>query len=585
MIKLIDFELEDISFIDSGKHKTLRLPELTDEEKNLIDPIVAPTSGLRIQILDQIEIKGKKKLILTNRKLFLFLRVFKAISQQYIEMKKGKNLKILIVTDNRPTKSILLEYCSQIFAYDGYEIYYQKDIPGESKISAPYGAASVTLLEEVNLIIVLTASHNELSWNGIKFYIDYPMPMSGDLFKAISKKALNFKEIKFDTKFKPIPINAEKKNNDYAISLISNVLEIESIKNKKLVIWPYLGKARGIVTLFKQLGAEVILIDEEINPPNPIKELREDKLKQVMESEGSDIAILLDADRDRIALYVKENGEYNYYIPNEIYSALHNILANDYQKKIINVRTIPSDLRGDDTSFINILTGVGYKHLGVILYFLLGIGVDKSKVDKAILYFEDENNNLRKIDNAEPLKRQLFELIQKNNLFEEEFVIVLWEESGGHTLNILNTIGRDNLDSFRFDSKFPIIADKYPVPALVLITELIARGHQISKSIDWSIKGINLTIPALDEQKIKIMNNFMKNHKKSLTINEKEYKVSALSDNAKNVDIFRLKSADSTLYFRPSGTGPEVRFYIFAKRETHLEELKIVQDYIKIQYS
>ncbi len=584
-MKLIDFELEDVSFVDSGAYKTLTLPKLTNEEKFLIDPIVAPTSGLRIQILDQIEIKGKKKLILTNRKLFLFLRVFKAISQQYKEMKKGKNLKILIATDNRPTKNILLKYCSQIFAYDGYEIYYQEDIPGESKISAPYGAASVALVEEVNLIIVLTASHNELSWNGIKFYIDYPMPMSGDLFKVISKKALNFKEIKFDTKFKPIPINAEKKNNDYVISLVSNVLEIESIKNKKLVIWPYLGKARGIVTLFKQLGAEVILIDEEINPPNPIKELREDKLKKVMESEGSEIAILLDADRDRIALYVKQNGEYNYYIPNEIYSALHNILANDHHKKIINVRTIPSDLRGDNTSFINILTGVGYKHLGVIFYFLLGIGVDKSKVDKAILYFEDEDNNLIKINTAEPLKRILFEFIQKNDLFEEEFLIVMWEESGGHTLNILNPIKTDEIEGFQFESKFPIIADKYPVPALVLITELIARGHEISKSIDWSIKGINRTIPAVDKEKIKIMDNFAKNDNTTILIKDKEYKVSALSDNINNIDIFQLKSKNSTLYFRPSGTGPEVRFYIFGARETHLEELKAVQDYIKIHYS
>jgi len=584
-MKLIDFELEDISFIDSGTYKTLKLPKLTREEKFLIDPIVAPTSGLRIQILDQIEEKEKKNLILTNRKLFLFLRVFKAISQQYKEMKKGKSLKILIVTDNRPTKSILLEYCSQIFAFDGYEIYHQEDVPGESKISAPYGAASVALLEEVNLVIVLTASHNELSWNGIKFYIDYPMPMSGDIFKEISNKALTFKEINFDPKYKPVLVDAEKKNNDYVISLISNVLEIESIKNKKLVIWPYLGKARGIVNLFKRLGAEVILIDEEINPPNPIKEVREDKLKQVMESEGSEIAILLDADRDRIALYVKQNGEYDYYIPNEIYSALHNILANDYQKRIINVRTIPSDLRGDNSSFINILTGVGYKHLGVILYFLLGIEVDQSKVDKAILYYEDENKTLVKINKAEPLKQKLTELIEKDKKHDKSFLIVMWEESGGHTLNILNPAKKDNLGHFVFDSKFPIIADKYPVPALVLITELIARGHEISKSIDWSIKGINRTIPAIDEQKIKIMNNFMKNDKNSLIINKKEYKVSALSDNANNVDIYRLKSADSTVFFRPSGTGPEVRFYIFGKRETHLEELKTVQDYIKIHYS
>jgi phosphomannomutase len=411
------------------------------------------------------------------------------------------------------------------------------------------------------------------------------MPMSGDKFKEISNKALTFKEINFDPKYKPVLVDAEKKNNDYVISLVSNVLEIESIKNKKLVIWPYLGKARGIVNLFKRLGAEVILIDEEINPPNPIKEVREDKLKQVMESEGSEIAILLDADRDRIALYVKQNGNYCYYIPNEIYSALHNILANTYKKKIINVRTIPSDLRGDDTSFINILTGVGYKHLGVILYFLLRIEVDKSKVDQAILYFEDENNNLRKIDDAEPLKRQFFELIQKNDLLEEEFLIVMWEESGGHTLNILNPIKTNEFEGFRFNSKFPIIADKYPVPALVLITELIARGQKISKSIDWSIKGINRTIPAVDKEKIKIMNNFAKNDNRIVLIKNKEYKVNALSDNINNIDIFQLKSKNSTLYFRPSGTGPELRFYIFGDRETHLEELKAVQDYIKIHYS
>ena len=35
-------------------------------------------------------------------------------------MKNGKNLKILIATDNRRTRNILLKYCSQIFAYDGF---------------------------------------------------------------------------------------------------------------------------------------------------------------------------------------------------------------------------------------------------------------------------------------------------------------------------------------------------------------------------------------------------------------------------------------------------------------------------------
>jgi len=580
-----EFELEDIPFIEDGDFRILKLPELTEEERFLVDPIVAPTSGLRIQILENIEKEGKKKYLLPNRKLFLFFRAFKAISQKYKEMEEGKNLKILIVTDNRPSKQILLRYCSQIFAYEGYEIYHQTDHPGESKISAPYGAASVALFEDINLIIVLTASHNDLSWNGIKIYINYPIPLSGNLFKEIADKALKLEEIKFDPNYKPFLIDAEQKNNDYVVSLLSSVLELNSLRGKNIVIWPYLGKARGIVNLFNQLGANVILIEEEINPPNPIKVLREDKLRRVMESEDSDIALLLDADRDRIALYVKQDGEYYYYIPNEIYSAMHNILANVYHKKIINVRTIPSDLRGDHNSFINILTGVGYKHLGVILYFLLGIEVDQSKVDTAILYYEDENKNLIKIDNATPLKQKLFEMIKDNNLLKEEFLIVMWEESGGHTLNILNVSKDEITGELQFETKYPIIADKYPVPALVIIAELISRGHKISESIDWSIKGINRTIRAIDEEKIKIMNNFGINDEKTIKINNKQYKVSALSDNNNKVDLYQLKSNDSTLYFRPSGTGPEVRFYIFGNRDTHLKEIKAVQDYVKTNYS
>ncbi|MHA2283784.1 MAG: hypothetical protein ACXAC5_23315 [Promethearchaeota archaeon] len=578
---MVDFELEEIKFDRiEGVIKTLKLPELSESEKNIIDPLVAPTSGLRIQIYDIIE--ENKKYFLPNKKFFLFLRVFKAISQQFIELNRGQNLKILIVTDNRPSKDLLLRYCSEIFAYDGFEIFYQQDSPNESKASSPYGAASVTLYKEIDLIIVLTASHNDISWNGIKFYFEYPIPMSGRIFKEISKKALNYKEIHFKKDFQPKLTNAVKRNNDYVKGLLSKVLEIKSIKGRNIVIWPYLGKARGIVDLFKDYGANVILIEEEINPPNPIKIIRKKKLKEVMEQNESTIALLLDADRDRIALYVKQNGEYFAYIPNEIFSAMHNILATEFGKKIINVRTIPTDLRGDDTSFINIFTGVGYKHLGIIMYFLLGMVVEQSKIDTAILYMEDENKNLVKISNPTPLRQQIIKQI--GNIDKDSFLMVYWEESGGHTLNILNVSKDLGTGQFEFSTDIPVIADKYPVPALILITELICRGFVISESIDWSIKGINRTIPAIDKEKIKIMKRFKKNDGKIIPIGKKDYRISALSDNNKMIDIYQLKSENSTLYFRPSGTGPDVRFYIFGKVETHLEEIQTVMEFVNKKY-
>ncbi|MFX0036235.1 MAG: hypothetical protein ACFE9I_11420 [Candidatus Hermodarchaeota archaeon] len=584
MDHLIEFDIEDIEVeqLEDGS-QLLKLTELTDEEKDIIDPIVAPTSGLRIQIFDVKKEEQVEQYLLTKKKLFLFFRVFKAISQQFKEMKNNHNLKILIVTDDRPTNDILLKYCSEIFAYDGFNIFYQIDEAGKSRISSPYGAASVALYDDINLVIILTASHNDLSWNGIKVYFDFPIPLSGNLSKEISKKALECREIYLKS-VNPIFIDAEKKNNEYVQRLLSRVLEIKSIKGKNIVIWPYLGKARGIVNLFKEYGAKITLIEEEVNPPNPIKIIRENKLQSVMNQVNSDVAILLDADRDRIALYIKQNGKYITYIPNEIYSAMHNILAKEYGKRIVNVRTIPTDLRSDDQSFINILTGVGYKHLGVIMYFLLGIEVDQSKIDTAILYFEDENRNLIKINTPDPLKAEIIKLMENQKIEKESFLMVYWEESGGHTLNLLDIIKNKQTGEYNFKTDFAIIADKYPVPALILITELICRGFVISKSIDWSIKGINLTISASDEEKINIMKNFELNNRKRVKIGGKNYDVHALSDNNDMIDIYQLKSNDSTLYFRPSGTGPEVRFYIFGNVETHLEEIQKVMEYIGNNY-
>ena len=51
------------------------------------------------------------------------------------------------------------------------------------------------------------------------------------------------------------------------------------------------------------------------------------------------------------------------------------------------------------------------------------------------------------------------------------------------------------------------------------------------------------------------------------------------------IDIYKLKRDEATLYFRASGTGPDMRFYIFGKRESHLEEIKNVQTYIKENYT
>ncbi len=581
----ITFEVEEIDLKkEDATTNLLILPELTEVEKEILDPLIAPTSGLRIQFYDIEDSDGSKKYILKKRTLYLYLRFFKAISNKFKEITYEENPKILIFTDDRPSKDILLTYSSQIFAYDGYQIILQEDEKQKSRVSSPYGAASIALYDDVDLAIIITASHNELTWNGIKFYIKYPIPISGKIFKDISTIALNLNEIKFKTDFFPEIRNVIQKNNDYIIELLSKIIEIHSLKGKDLIVWPYLGKARGIIELFERLGAKVHLIDEPIDPPNPIIIVKEEKLQEVMNIYNSNIALLLDADRDRIALYVRENGKFSYYIPNEIYSAMHNILAKEYNKNVLNVRTIPSDLRADEASFLNVLTGVGYKHLGIILYFLLDIDVEQSKIETGILYMKEEDGKLTQIKTPLPLKQKIINEMKKRNLKNISLIFVMWEESGGHTVTLINVNKDEESGDYKFNTELPVIADKYPVPALVIITELLYRGHIISESIDWSIKGINQTIEATDKEKVRIMKNFQAEDGKEIEIGEKKYHITGLYNNRGKIKIYQLKSSDSTLYFRPSGTGPSIRFYIFGDRDTYLEEIKRVKKYVKKEY-
>ena len=50
------------------------------------------------------------------------------------------------------------------------------------------------------------------------------------------------------------------------------------------------------------------------------------------------------------------------------------------------------------------------------------------------------------------------------------------------------------------------------------------------------------------------------------------------------IDIYQLKREEATLYFRASGTGPDMRFYIFGERETYEKEIKTVMNYIEENY-
>ena len=132
--------------------------------------------------------------------------------------------------------------------------------------------------------------------------------------------------------------------------------------------------------VLESTGAKVILIDKNPDPPDPTRGFEEEPVRQMMKQNDAKIAIMLDADRDRIVFIIRIGENFYNLEPNQSYTAMHNILSKEMGKNIVNVKTIPSDPGCDETSKVNFICGVGYKHLGILQYLAADTEVPQSQV-------------------------------------------------------------------------------------------------------------------------------------------------------------------------------------------------------------
>lgn len=574
-----EFIFEKIEEENQNNDCVINLEELSESEKEEINPLIPPTSGIRMQIF---KVEGNKY-TLTKKHLMNFLRVMQAIAVIGKKETQKDRPSVLIVADDRPSADILIEYASRIFTFENFKIYHQSGegtavtgtsyIRGKSRISAPYASASVALIKEIDIILMITASHNELLWNGLKFYISRPIPISGGVMKAVSEYAINLKKITLSKTYSPILIDAEEINNEYIKNIVSKIIDCNILKGKKVILWPFLGVAPEIISLLESYGAIVKVIEDSRNPPDPTIGVDEEKLKSLMQKEDVKISILLDADRDRLVFLIKSKKGYVKLSSNELYTSMMNILKIKLGKQYINIRTIPSDPRCDNNAVLNFITGVGYKHLGMIQYMIADREVPQSQLQSAILYFLNDNKFIQ-IKNHEESKK----IIQNSDL-KGEVISVLWEESGGHTFNILKANKNGNNTILQTD--FPLIGDKYPAIAILVLCSILEMGIDLIDYLDENIKASRTTIEASDEEKLKYVDYFSQRTGSQIEINGVNYDIGSFSDNSGEVSIIYLKSKDSMLYVRPSGTGPEIRIYIFGNKNTYENELKVVAQALK----
>ena len=89
------------------------------------------------------------------------------------------------------------------------------------------------------------------------------------------------------------------------------------------------------------------------------------------------------------------------------------------------------------------------------------------------------------------------------------------------------------------------------------------------------------TISATDLQKIQYIDNLKSLIGKNISIEEFNYSVNSFSDMKDKVDVVYLQSKTSVLFVRPSGTGPNIRIYIFGPQNSFEQELSAVVKYVK----
>ena len=183
-------------------------------------------------------------------------------------------------------------------------------------MGTPYAAASVALYEDLDVVLMITASHNSLKWNGLKYYIQRPIPISGTVMKKVSAHALDLDQIKVSKTYTPKMIDADEVNNKYILNLVSKIVDLGVLKGKNIVLWPFLGAAPELVQVLESTGAKVILIDKNPDPPDPTRGFEEEPVKQMMQQNDAKIAIMLDADRDRIVFIIRIGEKFYNLEPN-----------------------------------------------------------------------------------------------------------------------------------------------------------------------------------------------------------------------------------------------------------------------------
>ncbi|MFC1482943.1 hypothetical protein ACFL56_01665 [Candidatus Margulisiibacteriota bacterium] len=218
-------------------------------------------------------------------------------------LKEIKNAKIVFGTDTRPSGKLIKEIFTSVLTSAGVSVIDVRILPTPT-------IQILTKHFKTDLGIMVTASHNPIEWNGIKF-------IHGDgrfLFEDELSKLLQFKsQIALSSDTHAV-LETPSHPEEIHISKILEEFDLSLITSAKLHVAVDVCNGAGykiIPALLKILGVEITLIHD--NPKKPFERVPEptaDSLKKLCETvkkKECAIGFAVDPDADRLSL-VDENG-------------------------------------------------------------------------------------------------------------------------------------------------------------------------------------------------------------------------------------------------------------------------------------
>ena len=236
--------------------------------------------------------------------------VAKKIAISFGEWFSGKDKKIIIGRDTRPSGEIIEEGVIEGLIATGFEIVNVGICPtpiiifAKNKLNIPAG-------------IIITGSHNPQEWNGLKLLSSVTYLHNNDL-EQIShlSNQVNLNNYKIEDQNIKKNVSSFSPISDYVQTLYKH-LDIEKIKdnnNLKVVVDTGAGAGKYVTPqILKGMGCEVEVINNDLLVNNtfpreiePIKINLKDLIMEVWQG-NFDVGFAHDCDADRLAI-IGENG-------------------------------------------------------------------------------------------------------------------------------------------------------------------------------------------------------------------------------------------------------------------------------------